>query len=99
MSYHVPSRVTIRRVFRGDESYFDKAAIIVERWYKLEGSCFDSIEGFLEEGYDDIAELIDAAINEEERHIVCMALKGFDTYQDVDDDYLDDEDDDFFTEF
>lgn len=84
MSYHVPSRVTIKRLFKGDTSYFDRAAIIVERWYKLEGSYFDSIEGFLEDGHDDIEALADAATSKEDRHIVWMALEGWDPYEDED---------------
>lgn len=80
--FHAPSRVTIKKVFKGDRNYFDEAAIIVERWYKLEGSYFDSIEDFLKEGYDDIKELADAATSKEKRHIVWMALEGYDPYED-----------------
>lgn len=79
---YFPSRVIIKRVFEGDKSYFDKASIIVEKWYKLEGTCFDSVKDFLEEGYNDIEELADAATDEEERHIVWMALLGYDPYED-----------------
>ena len=48
MSYYVPSKNTIRKLFAGDKRYFDKAAAIVEEWYKLEGAYFDDKESFLE---------------------------------------------------
>lgn len=94
MSYHVPSRVTIKKLFKGDTNYFDRAAAIVERWYKLEGSYFDSIEGFLEDGHDDIEVLADAATSKEDRHIVWMALEGWDPYGDEDEEEEEDEEED-----
>ena len=85
MSYYVPSKNTIRKLFAGDKRYFDKAAAIVEEWYKLEGAYFDDKESFLEDGYDDIRELADAATDDDERHVVWMALEGYDPCQDDED--------------
>ena len=82
MKYYIPSTTTIKRVFRGDKSYFDKAAAIVRKCYELEEACFDSAKDFLKVGYDDISELADAATCEEDRHIVWMALDGYDPYED-----------------
>ena len=84
MGYYVPTKDVIDKVFEGDKRYFDKAAAIVEEWYNLEGACFDDEESFLENGYDDVAELADAATDEEERHIVWLALEGYDPYEDED---------------
>ena len=91
MSYYVPTKAAIKKVFAGDKRYFDKAAAIVEEWYKLEGAYFDDKESFLEDGYDDIVDLADAATDEEERHIVWMALEGYDPYEDDEDEEEEDE--------
>ena len=86
MNYYVPTKDAIKKVFAGDKGYYEKAATLVEEWYRLEGTFFDNKESFLEEGYDDIEELADAATSEEERHIVFMALEGWDPYEDEDED-------------
>lgn len=88
---YAPTKDAIKKVFAGDEKYFDKAAAIVEEWYKLEGAYFDDEESFFGDGYDDIEELADAATDEEERHIVWMALKGYDPYEDEEDEEEEDE--------
>ena len=91
MSYYVPTKDAIKKVLAGDKKYFDKAAAIVEEWYNFEGAYFDDEESFLEDGYDDIEELADAATDEEERHIVWMALEGYDPYEDEEDEEEDEE--------
>lgn len=93
MNYYVPTKDAIKEVFAGDKRYYDEAAALVEEWYRIEGIFFDDEESFLEEGYDDIEELADAATSEEERHIVFMALKGWDPceYEDEDEDEDEDE--------
>lgn len=86
MNFYTPSKEDIKSVFAGDKRYYDKAATLVEEWYRVEGTFFDDKESFLEDGCDDIEELADAATSEEERHIVFMALEGWDPYEDEDED-------------
>lgn len=93
MNFYTPSKEDIKSVFVGDNSYYDEAATLVEEWYRIEGTFLDDRESFLEDGYYEIEELADAATSEEERHIVFMALKGWDPceYEDKDEDEDEDE--------
>lgn len=105
MRRYSPKKKDIKKLFEGDESYFDKAAEIVERWYEEEEmesgeDCWTSRAEFLEDGYFDISELVEGrnllttkqdAI---ECHIVWMALDGEDPYEDENDCCDDDESED-----
>ena len=97
-SMYVPTEEAIKQFFHGDEEYFDEAAKIIAEWYETEvelseGSRFENEEEFLEDGYLDVIELIDAQWDEDKIRIAWLAFDGVDT----DDEDFDDEDcdDDF----
>ena len=109
-SMYVPTEEAIKQLFHGDEEYFNEAAKIIAEWYETEaelseGSRFENEEEFLEDGYLDVIELIDAQWDEDKVRIAWLAFDGVDTDDedfddedcdnDFDDEDLDEEDEDY----
>ena len=85
---YIPTEEAIKKLFCGDEKYFDKAARIIAEWYRIETdltgvSRFENEEDFLENGFGDVAELIDAQRDPLKVHIAGMAFDGIGLDEDI----------------
>lgn len=98
-SMYIPTEEAIKQLLHGEEEYFNEAAKIIAEWYETEaelseGSRFESEEEFLEDGYMDIMELIDAQYDMDKVRIAWLAFDGIDIDdEDFDDEDFEDEDD------
>ena len=85
---YIPTESAIKQIFYGNEHCFDEAARIIAEWYRIETdltgvSRFENEEDVLENGFGDVAELIDAQRDPLKVHIAGMAFDGIGLDEDM----------------
>lgn len=94
---YIPTESAIKKMFQGDERYFDEAAKILAEMFNdevalEEGTWFRSEEDFLENGYPDLIDLVDedGGDDEDKIRIAWLAIDGTDIGEDWDEDWDED---------
>ena len=88
---YLPTSEVIIQLLDRESEYANEAANIIEEWYKAESMLgvplFEDEDDFLNNGRDDLLDLIDghnAIMSDEDVHkchVVWMALEGYDPYE------------------
>ena len=86
---YVPTEDAIKKIFYGNESYFDEAAKIIAEWYKdrvdVSGdSHFESERDFIKNGFPDLVDLLYEQWDTDKIRIAWLAIDGTDIDDDAD---------------
>ena len=86
---YIPTEDAIKKIFYGNESYFDEAAKIMAVWYKdrvdVSGdSHFESERDFIKNGFPDLVDLLYEQWDTDKIRIAWLAIDGTDINDDAD---------------
>lgn len=86
---YIPTEDAIKKIFYGNENYFDEAAKIIAVWYKdrvdVSGdSHFESERGFIKNGFPDLVDLLYEQWDTDKIRIAWLAIDGTDIDDDAD---------------
>ena len=82
-SGYIPTESAIKKIFYGNENYFDEAAKIIAEWYKdrveVSGdSHFKSEKDFTKNGFPDLVDLLYEQWDTDKIRIAWLAIDGTD---------------------
>ena len=88
-SGYIPTEDAIKKIFYGNENYFDEAAKIIAVWYKdrvdVSGdSHFESERDFIKNGFPDLVDLLYEQWDTDKIRIAWLAIDGTDIDGDAD---------------
>ena len=86
---YIPTEDAIKKIFYGNENYFDEAAKIIAVWYKdrvdVSGdSHFESERDFIKNGFPDLVDLLYEQWDTDKIRIAWLAIDGTDIDDDAD---------------
>ena len=86
---YIPTEDAIKKIFYGNENYFDEAAKIIAVWYKdrvdvSEDSHFESERDFIKNGFPDLVDLLYEQWDTDKIRIAWLAIDGTDIDDDAD---------------
>ena len=86
---YIPTEDAIKKIFYGNENYFDEAAKIIAVWYKdrveVSGdSHFESERDFIKNGFPDLVDLLYEQWDTDKVRIAWLAIDGTDIDDDAD---------------
>ena len=86
---YIPTEDAIKKIFYGNENYFDEAAKIIAVWYKdrvdVSGdSHFESERDFIKNGFSDLVDLLYEQWDTDKIRIAWLAIDGTDIDDDAD---------------
>ena len=86
---YIPTEDAIKKIFYGNENYFDEAAKIIAVWYKDRvdvsgGSHFESERDFIKNGFPDLVDLLYEQWDTDKIRIAWLAIDGTDIDDDAD---------------
>ena len=86
---YIPTEDVIKKIFYGNENYFDEAAKIIAVWYKdrvdVSGdSHFESERDFIKNGFPDLVDLLYEQWDTDKIRIAWLAIDGTDIDDDAD---------------
>ena len=86
---YIPTEDAIKKIFYGNENYFDEAAKIIAVWYKdrvdVSGdSHFESERDFIKNGFPDLVDLLYEQWDTDKLRIAWLAIDGTDIDDDAD---------------